>query len=170
MKSIIARALNDYRSELACATILGALLGPGCSPELNSHSGISPHWNFSDARLKANVSQLEHSLDKIVQIQGITFTWKDPKKMNDDREQIGFLAQDVEKVFPAAVSKGDGYKTVAYSMLIAPAVEAIKELNAKIEILLKSSDEQTKGVASVATENALLKARIERLEKLFPQK
>ena len=63
--------------------------------------------------------------------------------MKDDREQIEFIAQDVEKIFPQAVTKqNDGFLSVAYSMLIPPTLEAVKELYAKVKTLFDRADQQ----------------------------
>lgn len=81
----------------------------------------------SDARLKKDITPLEDSLNKILLLRGVYFYWKDPAKT--DKRQIGFIAQEVEKIFPEAVHTGlDGFKAVSYSELIAPVVEAIKAI------------------------------------------
>ena len=46
------------------------------------------------------------------------------------------LAQEVEKVFPSLVqTDADGYKSVAYGNVVAPLIEAVKELSVKIDEL-----------------------------------
>jgi hypothetical protein len=88
--------------------------------------GIS---QYSDERLKKDVTVIDHALDKIATLRGVTFNWKD--KTQDPREQMGVIAQDVEKVFPDAVTDTDkGFKTVNYSSLIGPLIESVKELKA----------------------------------------
>lgn len=50
---------------------------------------------------------------------------------------MGVIAQKVEKVFPEAVSKDEkDVRSVAYSMLIAPTIEAIKEINKSVDMIL----------------------------------
>lgn len=50
---------------------------------------------------------------------------------------MGVIAQKVEKVFPEAVLKDEkGVRSVAYSMLIAPTIEAIKEINKSVDMIL----------------------------------
>ena len=49
---------------------------------------------------------------------------------------MGVIAQDVEKVFPELVSTDEqGHKRVAYHGLIAPLIEAVKELDARLSAL-----------------------------------
>jgi hypothetical protein len=83
----------------------------------------------SDARLKKNVREISDPLDKILQLHGIKFDWKNPKPGGKNSDNLGFIAQDVEMVFPEAVRTHPktGIKSVSYEGLIAPLVEALKE-------------------------------------------
>lgn len=104
----------------------------------------------SDERLKTGIRPLENSLEKISRINGVKYFWKDPKK--DPSEQIGVIAQDVEKEFPELVkTDGNGVKSVEYANLVSPLIEAVKELKTDAE----------KKDAEIAE----LRTRLERLEK-----
>ena len=83
----------------------------------------------SDIRLKTNIKPFENTLEKIVQINGVSFNW-----IENDAKSGGIIAQDVEKVFPELVNDGD-HKTVNYNGLIGVLVESIKELKQEIEDL-----------------------------------
>ena len=88
----------------------------------------------SDERLKKDIQPIPDALSKIGRIKGVTFHWKDPKKSGP--EHIGVIAQDVEKVFPQAVGETDDKtlgkaKTVDIAALVAPLIEAVKELKAE---------------------------------------
>lgn len=88
---------------------------------------------FSDIRYKNEISTIPNALDKITQLRGVNFKWKD---MEDKNLQMGVIAQDVEKVFPELVSTNhDGYKTVAYANLVGALIEAIKEQQTQIDEL-----------------------------------
>ena len=96
---------------------------------------------ISDATLKYDINPIDHALEKIGQLKGVTY-----KYLKDGMESAGLLAQDVEKVMPCAVSerklpmhKNDGksYKTLNYDNLHALLIESIKELTAKVEKLEK---------------------------------
>ncbi|PIW95395.1 MAG: hypothetical protein COZ85_00215 [Candidatus Moranbacteria bacterium CG_4_8_14_3_um_filter_34_16] len=93
----------------------------------------SHFYYTSDERLKNNVSEIGNALDKIDQLKGVSFSWKDGGK-----KSMGFLAQEVEKVFPELVSlekeeDPNSYKSVEYANLTAPLVEAVKELKKRDE-------------------------------------
>jgi hypothetical protein len=95
-------------------------------------SGIITSTDFnsaSDINLKKNIKPFENALDKVIQINGVTFEWK---KTNS--QSAGIIAQDVEKVFPELVRDGN-FKTVNYNGLIGVLVESIKELKQEIEEL-----------------------------------
>ena len=96
----------------------------------------------SDQRLKKNIQKIDDSLEKVRWLKGVKFEWDKeaiaalddvgPKPDND----IGLIAQDVEKVFPeAVVERADGYKAVDYSRLVPVLIEAVKELSHRINIL-----------------------------------
>lgn len=87
----------------------------------------------SDAGLKKDIIPVENSLDKISRLKGVSFEWKD--NPSDQRKHMGVIAQDVEKIFPEAVYGQDGAKGVDYPSLIAPLIEAVKELKEKNEVL-----------------------------------
>ncbi len=86
---------------------------------------------YSDERLKDNIQTLENGLDKVNQLRGITYTRK-------EKENIGVVAQEVEKILPQIVLTADdemGTKSVDYSRLTAVLIEAVKELSAKVKEL-----------------------------------
>ena len=94
--------------------------------------------DISDVRLKENIVTVERSLDKIMQLRGVKFNWKEETNMTD-RDQFGVIAQEVETVFPELVLNnsihGEGYKSVQYGGFVSPFIESIKELNSKISVL-----------------------------------
>ncbi len=85
----------------------------------------------SDRSLKKNIRTLDSSLNKILQLRGVSFDWK-----KDGKSSVGLIAQEVEKVYPELVSiNEDGLKSVQYGNLVAPLIEAIKEQQKKIDQL-----------------------------------
>ena len=85
----------------------------------------------SDARLKTDVVDLSSALDEINKLRPVTFKWLDPKK--DQSTNIGFIAQEVQQIFPQFVgSTGDGYLGVNYAALITPTIKAVQELSLKL--------------------------------------
>ena len=87
---------------------------------------------YSDARLKENITKIDDALDKVNQLNGYTYNRIDLK----GARQTGVIAQEVLKVLPEAVEGNDEEKyTVAYGNMVGLLIEAIKELNAKVEDL-----------------------------------
>ncbi len=89
----------------------------------------------SDERLKQNIAQLgaTNSLTSIEALNPVSFYWKDPT--NGTQQQLGFIAQDVQQIFPELVGRTaptaltpDGTLTLNYLGLIAPLVKAVQEL------------------------------------------
>jgi hypothetical protein len=88
---------------------------------------------FSDARLKKDLVRIDSALDKVDQLNGYTYT-----RIDSGERQTGLIAQDLQKVLPEAVIDNGEYLSVAYGNLVGLLVEAIKELNNKIERLENS--------------------------------
>jgi hypothetical protein len=100
---------------------------------------VTAYGSTSDARLKHNVKPIENALSTVIELKGVTFNWnKDTTtytltKLDKD---IGFIAQQVQEVLPDLVREGeDGYLGIRDRAIIPLLVEAIKELNKKIETL-----------------------------------
>ena len=84
----------------------------------------------SDARLKANIVSLGATLSKLLQIDGKSYTMK---KDESEKNKIGLLAQDIEKVFPELVSESNGIKSVNYQGLVPVLINALKEQDVLIK-------------------------------------
>lgn len=87
----------------------------------------------SDIKLKTNIHQIDNPLDKVLQIRGVNFDWKDTNKSS-----IGVIAQEIENIIPEVVS-GDETKMVNYNGLVGVLIEAIKELKSEIDELKKNT-------------------------------
>lgn len=78
----------------------------------------------SDLNNKENLQPIKSALEKILQLRGLTYDWK----ASHERD-VGLIAQDVERVFPELVGiTSNGRKGVDYAKIVAPLVEAIREL------------------------------------------
>jgi hypothetical protein len=99
-----------------------------------SVAGTSAYVNLSDARLKKDVQPIGDALAIVEALRGVTYNWNqavDPSLKLYDRNHVGFLAQEVEKVLPQAVTTANDArqtKSVAYSEVIPVLNEAIKQL------------------------------------------
>ena len=96
---------------------------------------------YSDETLKKNIEPLSSSLEKVMLLQGVSYDWKadDYPEMGFTKDrQIGFIAQDVEKVFPELVkTNNNGYKGVYYVKIVPILLEAMKEQQKEISELKK---------------------------------
>jgi hypothetical protein len=89
---------------------------------------------LSDLRFKKDITHLENSLQKIVQLNGYNYYWKD--ETADNSLQTGVLAQEVQKLFPQLVKEDiNGTLSVNYSGLIPVLIESIKEQQQQINEL-----------------------------------
>ena len=87
---------------------------------------------FSDERLKEDIKPIENSLDKVMQLQGVTYKRND---VNDPKTQIGVIAQQVEPILPEVVLTAEdemGTKSVDYAKMTAVLIEAVKELKQEV--------------------------------------
>lgn len=95
----------------------------------------------SDLRFKTNVRPISSPLEKVKSLRGVYFNWDQksfPNKDFSDKTELGFIAQEVEKVLPEVVSKDktpEEYRSVKYDKVVALLVEAIKEQQKQIDSL-----------------------------------
>ena len=78
---------------------------------------------------------VEDVLDDVCNLQGVEFVRTDDES---DKKQVGFIAQDVEKIFPQLVqteNSEEQYKSISYANTCALLVEAIKELRQEVSDL-----------------------------------
>lgn len=87
----------------------------------------------SSITLKENLNPIDNALDKILNLQGYTYDRKDGSTKNEP----GLIAEDVEKIIPALVSKDENGNTlgIKYTKLVAYLVESIKDLQSQINNL-----------------------------------
>lgn len=98
---------------------------------VNANNYAHSHNSFSDARLKKDINEIEDPLNGILALHGVEFSWDTtgyPEMDLNNYPQIGFIAQEVELIYPQLVKTDDsGFKTVDYPKLIPVLVEAIKQ-------------------------------------------
>jgi hypothetical protein len=84
----------------------------------------------SDIRYKKNIQPIQSPIEKLAQLNGVTYKYRKeefPQMGFTDKEQIGLIAQEVEKVFPQlVVTDNKGYKAVDYVKLVPVLLEGIK--------------------------------------------
>jgi hypothetical protein len=109
----------------------------------------------SDQSLKTNIQPAQYpALSLISQLIPKNYKWKDTKT-KDDLNHTGFIAQDLEKIFPLAVTNsgldkdGKQMKGVDSNALIALLVKAIQEQNIKIQELEEKQKSSEKSINSI---------------------
>ena len=91
----------------------------------------------SDERFKRNIRTLSGALDSTLLLRGVRHDWRRDEFENrsfPETESIGFIAQEVEEVFPELVeTESDGYKKVKYAKVTALLVEAMRQQQEQID-------------------------------------
>jgi hypothetical protein len=85
---------------------------------------------YSDARLKTDVETITDALNLVSQMRGVKYTM-----INTGADGIGVIAQEMQQVVPQVVHDNNGTLSVAYANLVGVLIEAIKELNEKVDRL-----------------------------------
>jgi hypothetical protein len=97
-------------------------------------------WNSSDREFKTNVRPIESPLGLVDQLRPVRYTWRENLEsygIEEAREDVGFIAQDLEQVLPEVVREMDdeGHLAVNYNHITAINTAAIKDLLDRIERL-----------------------------------
>lgn len=122
--------LNSLGVGTAASGTIGEILATG--------SVVS---SFSDDNLKIRLGNIENALEKLLAINGFYYTPSEIGKSlgYPDERSIGVSAQEVQRILPEVVKPApidNQYLTVMYERLIPLIIEAIKELNAKLDKLV----------------------------------
>jgi hypothetical protein len=89
------------------------------------------YLHLSDVRLKDEIRDMEDPLNLVNRLHGHRFVWR-----RDGSQDVGFIAQEVQKVLPEAVTIApNGLLAVKYDVLTAPLVEAVKRQQNEISAL-----------------------------------
>lgn len=94
-------------------------------------SGTGATSCTSDSRKKHDINSLQGNLDKITQLNPVSYYWNsDP---GNATKRIGLIAQDVKALFPEAVDMdNEGFYTLDYAVLVSPLIGAVKELSVTV--------------------------------------
>ena len=140
--------MTGFRVESNGQVAMGPVTGPtGTAPQaaldvlngqLATMNGAAATWLVdpvagieasSDERLKTHITPIRNALDKLGRVRGVEFDWSS-KGPSPGAHGIGVIAQEIQRVFPALVSRNvvTGYWGVEYSNLVGPLIEAMREL------------------------------------------
>ncbi|MFO1471569.1 MAG: tail fiber domain-containing protein [Turneriella sp.] len=129
----IAKAGTGASGSGSTGTIMVRIRGDGYSQFTNGtntctiNTATSNMACSSDERLKTQVAPISDALAKLGKVRGVRFQWK-----ASGLSSIGLLAQDVESVFPQAVTIDDrGMKMVAHNAMLGPIIAGINQLKSE---------------------------------------
>jgi hypothetical protein len=98
--------------------------------------------NTSDVNLKKDIESIHNSLDKVLNLNAVSFRWKEelvPTSLIKRENEIGLIAQEVEKIIPEVIGEtlinGQSYKKISYGKLTTILIGAIQEQQKQIEEL-----------------------------------
>jgi len=115
---------------------------------VNGTAGGTTSWyNDSDARQKENINPIQQALEKVCNLEGVTFEWQD-KSNHPKGDQLGFIAQDVEDILPEVVDNSGDHYSMQYAPITALLVEAIKQQQDLIEEMNMKISEMEKQLES----------------------
>ena len=141
-----------------------------------SFSGGYVH--YSDKRLKNLGENFTAGLNELKKLDFYHYTFKKDKSKTP---HVGVMAQDLQKVFPDAVAKGDdGYLRIRFEDMFYAVINAVKELDAKITSILSKNDEQDKSIEeqkakietqgkTIESQQKLIEAQQKTIEELQKQ-
>ena len=124
-------------------------------------SGTTYSWNRSDRRLKNVGEKYTAGLEELKKLDFYHYTFKADK---DNTPLVGVMAQDLQKVFPDAVTKGeDGYLRIRLEDMFYAVINAVKELDAKVSQIVAD----VTGISSkVDEQQKVIEAQQQKIDEL----
>ena len=121
------KVIDGFNTELSGSAVVSGSL---------KVTGDITAFSTSDERFKTNLTPIMDSVYKLREIQGYQYDWIENEHHDNEGHDIGVVAQEIEKIAPEAVTTRDnGYKAVRYEKLIPILIQAIKELDEKVNKL-----------------------------------
>ena len=138
-----------------------------------SHGAKGINWWDSDASLKKNIKKTEvrYALEKISQLKHIEFDWKE----NDSHVDLGYVADDVEKVLPCLVFEvaqygedgkpnGESIKNIDHRTMIPLITMGMQELIEERDLLWTFDEEAANCIIKLREEVDSLKSTVNELK------
>jgi hypothetical protein len=135
--------IGSTSSPINTTRFQGSSAGTQCT--ITTGTGIAC---TSDERLKTNIIDLSTTtLDNLLKVRTVNYNLIGD---STNRNQVGFLAQDLEQVFPDLVdTDSNGYKSVYYAQMTPILTEAIRELNMKVTPMMDLTTSNNSFVAQL---------------------
>jgi cytoskeletal protein CcmA (bactofilin family) len=108
---------------------------------------ITGSYSDSDRTLKENIVTLPSQLETIKKLNPVSFDWKEKAEDGSTKSSIGFIAQEVETLYPDLVNTPEAdedmsnttTKSLNYAVMTAILTKAIQEQQEEIEQLKQNS-------------------------------
>ena len=130
--------------------------------DVNGNVAAYDYYSSSDKRLKKEIKPIQSSLKQVLKLNPVTYKWDKenfPEKKFKENTEIGFIAQEVELLFPEIVNTDkNGYKAMDYAKLSVILTKAIQEQQAEIEELKNINEKLNSKVELLLNEINKLKA------------
>lgn len=159
--AIGAGAVADADDKIVLGTETSAVYIPG---KLYVKNIYGNYYSMSDRRLKNVGEVFTGGLEQIKKLEVFNYTFK---KDTEKTPRVGVMAQDLQKIFPNAVFKGeDGFLRIRMEDMFYALVNAVKELDAKVQMIVdKNIAGLKKQIADLEEENRVITEKNAALEK-----
>ena len=122
----VADGATSYTSNQATNTTSNVTFGTIDCSSLTATGNVTA---FSDATLKTDIHTINEALGIVGKLRGVTYKW-----LSNGEADIGVIAQEVQEVVPEVIKETvDGIKTVDYGRLVSVLINAVNELNEKLD-------------------------------------
>jgi hypothetical protein len=128
--------VNGKNVVITGSLAVGALTGSVTAGRIDASNDVVA-FSTSDRRWKDNITPIESPLQKLLELGGYEFDWREDSVVHGNKgHDVGVIAQEVEAVLPEAVqTRSSGMKAVRYEKIIPLLIETIKEQQKQIDEL-----------------------------------
>lgn len=123
-------AFNSGRNTIESTLDMNYNLYVNCNLNVADDITAFATYHSSDINLKKNINTLTNCYDIVSDLNPVGFKW-----IKNNKDNVGFIAQEVEQIIPNIVSDNDEYKAIAETKIIAYLVGAIQELDKELKEL-----------------------------------
>jgi hypothetical protein len=165
-----ATALDVFYAKTSTGFIGIGTTTPGVKLDVNGAVRGTSAYQVSDIRLKKDIEPIANDINDLFKLEPVQYYWKTDNAFgknfdNADKTQFGFVAQEVEKVYPNLVATDtQGLKSIEYTQIIPLLVEALKDQQKEIDEL-KEQQKEMDALKEQQKEIEILKEEIKKLTK-----
>ena len=149
---------SNWAFYVAVSDNLGFRFNDDLKSRINASDGA--YVQLSDRRLKEDIQPLDGVLDSVLALQPSSYYFRADR--NRSRHSIGLIAQDVQQLFPSAVSGDENQLGISYSEITVLNTQGLIELNARFEGRISAQQDR---LVTLASENAALQTQVAALKK-----